>query len=603
MFYAAKRITVLPIEQTHLGNAGSDTVTSDLSSLTTCIIWFGGFAKDEATTGDLYVDEIVIGTSYIGPVVVDPVSSFADDPRRWLVIYNTAVSDSVTWADSYRDKRGIPYANLCGLNLPTTETIDGSQYSAMRLGIAGYLDDNHLDGHVLGLLIGYGVPGYADLGGQGDIDAVSDLLHSNSTDAIAASNPLAAAQNLARPSLANLEGFRLTSRIDAPSLAQADALADRADVLMANGLGDGVMSTLWLDPYTAPGPLTDPLIAQMSSWASSGAAMQTRLPIALSAESDPQQEVEFTSVSNDGFFWGWSAQTPPSAFFSAPIGARIFCFQLHPDHATGGTLRSATPANWMDTAVDAGYASVAGSSDSYSLTAVPDVARFFESIRLGWTVAEAWFVACPILREALFLAGDPLLQVTLPKSGVDLFGPSSTPESIDLDLPLATLRDADSTHIISAEDRPADGESAYYLAYRVDDSGRRDGTGRLTHIARISDNSHPTVRTPIWPTESEWPVRIQDSQAYPVVVWERPLDAVVYSSIALEAQINGGPTQSLQSLAVVPNQLVYEFTHNLEDDIVRFRFRINTANGIVHETPWSITITPPSPTLSNLEHF
>ena len=83
----------------------------------------------------------------------------------------------------------------------------------------------------------------------------------------------------------------------------------------------------------------------------------------------------------------------------------MFCLQLDPGSVTGGTVRSGLESNWVEAAVGAGYVCAAGSSRVYSTGAVPYVRAFFEGLRRGWTLGEAWFVANPILGEGLFLLG------------------------------------------------------------------------------------------------------------------------------------------------------------------------------------------------------
>ncbi|MEE9212616.1 MAG: hypothetical protein V3U29_08185, partial [Phycisphaeraceae bacterium] len=96
-----------------------DTASGGFGSLTTRTVWLGGILKDANASGDLYLDEWVIAQAYIGPVLVATSSDYADDPTRWLVVYNTADADSVAWSEHYRQARGVPFANLLGLNLPT----------------------------------------------------------------------------------------------------------------------------------------------------------------------------------------------------------------------------------------------------------------------------------------------------------------------------------------------------------------------------------------------------------------------------------------------------------------------------------------------------
>src|SRR5262249_43341077 len=145
--------------------------------------------KASGASGVIDIDEIVLADEPIGPVLVAPTSDFADDAARWLVVYNSAEPDSVAWAERYRAARGVPFANLLGLPLSSNEEISALEYDDLRAAVAGYLNDNHLDAQVMGILLGYRVPGYVDLGGFGDRSAIASLLYDVNT--LAAFNGLA----------------------------------------------------------------------------------------------------------------------------------------------------------------------------------------------------------------------------------------------------------------------------------------------------------------------------------------------------------------------------------------------------------------------------
>ena len=260
-----------------LNGVSMGSVTGIFASLATRKVLLGAVIKDAAVAGDMYLDEWVMADGYIGPVVVEPHSPYADDPARWVVIYNSSEVDSVAWAESYRQARGIPFANLIGLNLSTDETIDLVHWLFLFNSINDYLADNGLSSNILGILIGYRVPGYVDIDGMGFIEAIPALLHR--TGGTPLLNPLSTDGIPVRPTSDNLEGFRFAARVDGPTLTDAQALISRSDAIKANGLGDGLSSTVWFDPYTAPGPGTDPHITSMVNWFGSVDRMRTRFTV------------------------------------------------------------------------------------------------------------------------------------------------------------------------------------------------------------------------------------------------------------------------------------------------------------------------------------
>ena len=193
----------------------ADQFSGDLSASTVQTVWLGAIHKQTAVAGDCYMDELCIADGYIGAVVAPPGQPHAGDPARWLVVYNTADTDAVSWADTYRQARGVPYANLAGLMLPTTETINAGQYAALAGAIEDYLTDNNLAGQVMGILLGYGVPGYVDYSGSGPLEAVPALMQTAGTSAGTIANANATPTPSGRLTFADLAGDRMTARMDA----------------------------------------------------------------------------------------------------------------------------------------------------------------------------------------------------------------------------------------------------------------------------------------------------------------------------------------------------------------------------------------------------
>ncbi len=213
-----------------------DTATGsgDFTPLQTRSVRFGAIYKQSTLTGALALDEWVTDTAYVGPVPVAPTATHAADPARWLVIYNTATDDSVTWVEAYRQARRVPFANLLGLALPTDEAIDETQWTALRDAVFSYLTLNHLSGQIAGLLVGYGVPGVATVGGNPR--SVASLLADLNTDTTDLTNPRfipgtpTAADLPPRDSLATAPtaGPYLVADMNAPTLTDALAAIDNA---------------------------------------------------------------------------------------------------------------------------------------------------------------------------------------------------------------------------------------------------------------------------------------------------------------------------------------------------------------------------------------
>lgn len=391
----------------------------------------------------------------------NPHPTFAADPTRWVVLYNLDSEDLAAWAEHYRAARGIPDANLIGLHCSTQESIDLAEYAALREAVADHLAEHHLESHVMGILAGFGVPGVYDLGSATAPVASSlfDLAGS------ALFNPLASMTTLTRPDKANTQGLYMTARIDAPNLAAAVALVDRATAISQ---GAALVSplTLFLNPVGGgTGPGVSSVNDHMTQWASGLDRQRTRLPLVVHAGDSP-----LDSVSHDGFLWGWVQTLPPADFFGSPPGGRVFIYPIRTASPTLVSLRDASPTCWAGTALAQGYAAVLASTAPSSVSAVAFVRPFFEALRRGWTLAEAWFVASPVLGSPLTLIGDPLMTVPLPRAGWDVFGPLDRLEALDPETPLAMLREEEHSLVVAEMEE----EGAHFIVRRVDAFGRSE---------------------------------------------------------------------------------------------------------------------------------
>lgn len=574
---------------------------SSISVNPTTTLRLGCLGKHNDTTGTLDLDEWLIADQAIGTVSITPTTPYANDPAAWLVVYNTQSSDSITWAEYYRQARGIPYANLCGLNLPTTETINASAFASLTQQIQTYLQNNNLENTVLGILMGYNVPGYANITGIGPIESIPALLHTTSTVAGTTANPIDASTTIIRPTADLLNGKRLTARLDAPTLADAIAMIDRAVALEATDLTNASGAsevTLWLDPYTTASELTTPHINAMTNWSQSLSAQQLRIPIEVTEATDSEPNPDFAQISHDGFYWGWSNASPPAGFFASTTGQRIFAFDLHTLDTTAPTLRDWSTGRWVGAAFTAGYAAAAGTSRNYSLSSLPQATIFFAAMRSDLTLAESFFLACPILRDGLFIVGDPLTTISLPRAGWDVFGPVDTLESLDFSTPAASLPIHQTTW---PNQTTAEHETRFVALRKRDTFGRTETGINITRFAATEiDDSTIAVSPPmdpIWPDldHENWsPVYINQTLTAQII-WDRPLGLAQIATVELWTQVDELPASLAQTLITDPQSRIVSATIPAPESSTRYQFRATSDDGIIITTPWSAPVTPTSP--------
>lgn len=235
-----------------------------------------------------------------------PLSDYANDPRRWLVVYNSADADSTTWAGLYADRRAIPSVNRCGLSLPTDEVVSAAQYETMRQQIGTYLDNNDLREQVVGVLLGLNVPGYADVAGLGALTPIAAYLHTDDTHGLTVVNPLYQSTIAERPAASDFGGVRLTCRIDASTLAEAIAMIDRADSLTDQPLAHDANADVLFD-INPDNPAVGPVYTQpVEDWATGQGLAVLRLPATIYDAQAP------TQAANESVVWGWRDAAPPS---------------------------------------------------------------------------------------------------------------------------------------------------------------------------------------------------------------------------------------------------------------------------------------------------
>gem|GEM_PF-2353096 len=556
----------------------------------------GGMWKDEGTTGDAWLDEWVIADQYIGPVVAAAERDDAGDAARWLAIYNKASADSVTWAGWYRQQRGLPFANLLGLESATEETIDEAAFNAMRDAAAEYLVNNGLDAQVLGIVCGHGVPGQY-VRGDGKVESIAGRLHRLTGASVSEANPLFDANEPVRltpPEVGAPEtggGLRLTARIDGTTLADSQAMTNRAMAIEAAGLGDGSEAKLWLDAVT-PGSTYAFARQAMLDWAASTARQALRLPMELTVPTEPAGEVSFASVNHDGFFIGWRATTVPAGFFGEPAGRRVLAMQLDNTMATAESLRGGTC--WAKAAMDAGYAATGGTSRAISVTAVPGAAigPFFEALRRGWTLGEAWFASLDVLGEGSTLVGDPLMTVPMVRAGWNVYGPFEDWASVRFDAPGPgmMLREDELSAALTGAMEPADGKVSLYVVRHVDAEGREEAGVRHVRVERTGAVLRALPMRMSWPMGNGWrPARAGDEWVFDVV-WATtmaaaPLEARV-ASVRLMEQVEGVEAAQVQEVAATRGSRL-TMTQAVKQQMARYQVQAVSENGAVAASGWS----------------
>jgi len=350
-------------------------------------------------------------------------------PGSWLVLFNANNPDSVQWVQWYAAQRSIPGENLLGLDIPpgTAEQVgdDGvgfyEQY--VRGPVLSHLADHQaLDERIMGILVGYAVPGSftwqgnpMNTGGGGY--SITSALQMPARDYRATipsplyPNPFYDLQTPLTKSILNTHpGIYVTARIDAPTLADAQALTTRAkEIELLPWLPD--TQRWWYDH-----------IAESFggySWYDLLQAVQTDYPtLAWSPFSCESTAVSAAPV-DDAFRIGWYRLTgwnTAATLAGTPEGLRIFAYNLNSFGCT--TLRSTDAHSGRfapNVLFRAGYASAGGAtsepggSPSDPGWHEPSPRILVNAISHPKPVVEAYFTACRRICWMWEWVGDPFL--------------------------------------------------------------------------------------------------------------------------------------------------------------------------------------------------
>lgn len=541
--------------------------------------WIGALNKDDALSGSLDLAYWAVGDAYHGPHRRQVTTEHTGDPARWLVVYNTAAAGADAWADHYRASRDVPYANLCGLDLPTDEVIDEPTMETLRDAVAGYLDRNGLTQSVMGVLLGFGVPGYVTFPGSSTETPVAELLMTDTPGTLPVINPLYHPVLGDRPAAGALAGVRLTGRVDGKDLAEAVALVDRASGLMQGGATPS-SDRVWIDPVAGDpsvGPVyTEPVLA----WSASLEPERLRLPIERASSGAGHD-----AVSSDCTVWGWRHAGPPAGFFGPAGSGRSVCMQFRKSVPSAISARDAAAGHWLRAGIDAGYAAVSASSRPYDPGAMPMPGPFYAALRAGWTLAEAWAVARPLLRDGLQLLGDPLLTAPLPKAGYDIFGPGPRVDAVDMQTPIAVLHADDRSLTIEASHWPAPGAVGHYRVRRFGADGTGDAAAASVALQRIDNMLLAPPPAPAWPDKTDWAVRLAGDELELCLAWPDAPPRNAVDRIEIEQQAEDQSVTPLATLSPIRSAVrVYATNHPIMPTRYRFVIRRGLAS---HPTPWS----------------
>ncbi len=357
-------------------------------------------------------DEIKIGTTLadVEPYHPEPETDYVE-PARTLVLYRPASADSVTFAYYCVEHLDIPLANLVPLpNATATETLaDYATFqSEIENDLASWLAANPTaDANRMCFIVGYNVPGYF-YNVTETISATSRLMnYGNTFTSGGKANPLylggtgVSPERITKAAL-DAAGVTLAVRIDCTSLSNVQNILNAG--LAVSAMDKLADSDIF---YSDDADYLDSLVCQ-----------KLRL----------QTSSNLSSIENAAFFHGIDIDTLPTT------GSRVV-------FAETGWSSADSLREWSNDVYFAlkyrGWAAGIGwafHQDTF------DAGSFFEMLRIGGTFAEAEAVAVAKVDYTAVAVGEPLMTVSLPKQGCNIYKGVGGIESVDWSSPVACLR-------------------------------------------------------------------------------------------------------------------------------------------------------------------
>lgn len=362
-----------------------------------------------------------------------------------VVVYNAALPESREVAEHYAQRRGVPAAQVWGLNLPTGEDIAWKDFlerferplleKLERSGLWRFAPaetvtngptrsesrrERLVESRIRYLLLCYGVPlriphdpnlhdpgaetlrpEFQKNGAAVDSElACLPLARNRLLRTGPRPNPLFAATNASL--LHPTNNILLVTRLDGPAADIARALVDKALTAEADGL--------WGRAYFDMRNATEPAMKQGDDWIRNAAEICRRLGFETVVDTGGDTFPPGFPMSHIAFYAGWYREHIAGPLAAAQVEFMPGAFAYHIHSFSAVTLR-ATNRAWVGPLLARGVTCTFGCVHEPYLGGTPDVGVFAARFLFqGFTFAEAAYAAQPVLSWQTTVVGDPLYR-------------------------------------------------------------------------------------------------------------------------------------------------------------------------------------------------
>ena len=199
------------------------------------------------------------------------------------------------------------------------------------------------------------------------------------------------------------------------------------------------------------------------------------------------------------------------------------------------------------------------------------------------------------------LVGDPLMTVSMPQAGWDVYGPFESWKSVNFDGPIAMLRESERSITLADGQKPIDGTRGLYLVRHIDAAGRHEAGVSHVMIERAGDAVREVSTLPAWPNASGWsPMRTADGWRIEAR-WAGTFVTANVDRVSLVEHVQGAAEAMVQTQPVAPRDDRVVFTREGGEQPTRFRMQVTSIDGAVALTPWSRWVTQPPVTTQTIQ--
>lgn len=329
-----------------------------------------------------------------------------------VFVYRSGDGASLDIANRYQAIHGLADEQLVGVPCSDVDILnDEDEFNTQVLTpLTTALATSPLSNRTIWVIIlGFTVPG-GFVEGADIISASSRISRINHTFSKKTENYLYNRQIFARYDGDDADFALITARMDGPNSATVINMMNQGDQLSKQVIVNG---KFYIDPYSdRAGPdadrYTDDLVGFLNSTLGS-----LNLDVFTTQFIDPYFDSVLPSVEGDSFVWSWFTDRTTSSFFKVTNTKRAFFYNA--DYNAAGLVRSTTEGRWVPLAISAGYSGLAGAMSNPTIDGFLRPKPFFEALRRGATIGEAYIFSVPHVDWTLTFFGDPLVTFDFPK--------------------------------------------------------------------------------------------------------------------------------------------------------------------------------------------